>query len=576
MTNYLRRQNHGHHRWPDTQELRSLPDLCRLGCLNFLFSMSNSNEAKQRPIRPGGDYDLLPYPSMPITHTQPAHLAALTALFGIAAPAVDRARVLELGCASGGNIIPLAARFANASFTGIDLSPRQIDDGRKTIALLALDNITLHQGDLASLTLSKAPFDYVICHGVFSWVPRPVQDAIFRICRDVLAPDGVATISYNVFPGWHLRMVIRDLCLQYAGQADTPQSRVGRARAALESIAQSSSDNEPYGLLLRTEASRLKQMPAAYILGEFLAPYNAPCFVRDFIGRARQNGLHYLCEADLSAAVPLSLDPAVRARIASHIDADAVAAEQHIDFLTGRPFRCSVLIRRQPEGDPRPPSADRLRTLHLASPLSFDIVQTCKDGGADRLDIFRNDRARGITNWDPAIHQALIRLAAAYPATLTLDELTASVGCDSAARAGIEARLCDALFSMVMAGQASVSVLPLRLGLATQMLPRAWVVARMEAASGQPWITSLRHVGVPVYPILKILLPYLDGTHARSALQARLTGALQSGAVQLPEQPAQNPPQLPQTSGSVVEHHVERALCYLARHALLEPDTTTC
>jgi len=542
--------------------------------------MSNTNEAKQKPLKSGGDYDLLPYPSMPFAHTQPAHLAALTALFGIAAPAVDRARVLELGCASGGNIIPLAARFPNASFTGVDLSVRQIDDGRKTIAALALDNVKLYRDDLvsvvpASRTLSGAPFDYIICHGVFSWVPRPVQDAIFRICRDVLAPDGVATISYNVFPGWHLRMVIRDLCLQYAGQAGTPQRRVGRARAALESIAQSSSDNELYGLLLRTEASRLKQMPSAYILGEFLAPYNVPCFVRDFIGRARQNGLNYLCEADLSAAVPLSLDPALRARIASHTSADAVAAEQHIDFLTGRPFRCSVLVRRQPEDHLRLPNADRLRSLHLASPLSFDTVQTLQTGGADRFAIFRDDRARAIATRDPVIHQALVCLAAAYPATLTLDELTASLGCDSTARAGIEARVCDALFSMVMAGQASVSVLPLRLGLATQTLPRAWVVARMEAVSGQPWITSLRHVGVPVYPILRVLLPYLDGTHDRSALRARLTGALQSGAVQLPEQPADNPPQPPQDSDSVVEHHVERALSYLARHALLEPDTAT-
>ncbi len=57
------------------------------------------------------DYDLLPYPSMPITHTQPAHLAALARLFGAEAPSVERARVLELGCAAGGNIIPLAARF---------------------------------------------------------------------------------------------------------------------------------------------------------------------------------------------------------------------------------------------------------------------------------------------------------------------------------------------------------------------------------------------------------------------------------------------------------------------------------
>src|SRR5262245_66566311 len=58
----------------------------------------------------GGDFDQLPYPSMPFAYTQPAHLAALAALYGLEPPRAASARVLELGCASGGNIIPLAAR----------------------------------------------------------------------------------------------------------------------------------------------------------------------------------------------------------------------------------------------------------------------------------------------------------------------------------------------------------------------------------------------------------------------------------------------------------------------------------
>jgi SAM-dependent methyltransferase len=175
---------------------------------------------------PTNDYDLLPYPSMPITHTQPAHLAALARLFGAAAPAVDRARVLEFGCAAGGNIIPLAARFPRASFTGIDLSHRHIADGHKRIAESAIENISLQQGDLTTLDLAGQQFDYVICHGVFSWVPKPTQDAILRLCRDVLAPDGVVTISYNVLPGWHLRMAVRT-------SACTTRARKARRSVAL-------------------------------------------------------------------------------------------------------------------------------------------------------------------------------------------------------------------------------------------------------------------------------------------------------------------------------------------------------
>src|ERR1700712_2338751 len=122
------------------------------------------------------DYDLLPYPSMPLAYTQPAHLAALATLFGLAPPNAEQARVLELGCAAGGNIIPLAARFPQASFLGIDLSQRHIADGQDRIATLGLCNVRLQQSDLTTLELGNEEFDYIICHGVFSWVPEAARD----------------------------------------------------------------------------------------------------------------------------------------------------------------------------------------------------------------------------------------------------------------------------------------------------------------------------------------------------------------------------------------------------------------
>jgi len=511
------------------------------------------------------DYDLLPYPSMPITHTQPAHLAALATLFGIAVPTVDRARVLELGCASGGNIIPLAARFPNATFTGVDLSHRHIGDGRKRVAALDLENIRLLQADLTALDLAEEQFDYVICHGVFSWVSKPAQDAIFRLCGTILAPNGVATVSYNVLPGWHLRMAIRDLCLHYAGREGTPQHRVTRARAALERIAEASEESEAYGQLMRTEARRLKQVPASYILGEFLAPYNMPCYVRDFIGHAANHGLDYLCEVDLFAAVPPALDPEIRRRITSFAS-NRSYMEQHIDFQTGRLFRRSVMVRRQqPTSPSRIPNPDRLNALHIASPIHLDTAQS-----TDRATTFSDGRERPITTEDPVVRRALERLAKAYPATLTLDELTASVGEKVPAEVGERVR--RAIFTIVMAGRASISVLPLRVGNADHKQPVAWRVARMEAALGQPWITSLRHAGVPAHPMLRTLLPHLDGAHNRSALRTLLMEAIQHGVVSVPEVSVDKPPLSEEELGTVVERYVEQTLRYLARHALLEPD----
>jgi len=181
-------------------------------------------------------YENLPYPSMPFAYSQPPHLEALATLFDFDAPAASQARVLELGCASGGNIIPLAKRFPKASFLGVDLSRKHIALGRQRTTALNVSNVRLTQADLTEFS-STETFDYVICHGVFSWVPKHTQDAIFRICNESLAVNGIVAISYNVLPGWHLRKVVRDLFLHYASAQESPQERVAQARKVLDLTA---------------------------------------------------------------------------------------------------------------------------------------------------------------------------------------------------------------------------------------------------------------------------------------------------------------------------------------------------
>lgn len=509
----------------------------------------------------GREYDRLPYPSMPFADTQPSRLAALATLFGFNPPGIADANVLELGCAAGGNILPLAARFPQSRFTGVDLSRRHVEDGRLRAAALGLMNVSLEQADLATLDLSGQRFDYIICNGVFSWVPQPVQEAIFRLCREALSPDGVATISYNVLPGWHMRMVIRDLCLHHAGTEGTPQHRVALARAALEQIAQSSNDREPYGLLLRTEAKRLKGVPSAYILGEFLVPDNTPCMVQDFIGRAARHGLDYLCEADLRADLPPSLDATAHARLTSSAGSGQAAMEQQIDFITGRQFRRSVLVRGRPAaGQVRAPGPDRLGLLHLDTPVRLDAARSTA-----QVTVFTDDRAQPVTIGDPGISRAISRLSAAFPGTLTLEQLTA----DPESGADHAARLRQVLLKMVLAGRAGISVLPGPSVGQVDAYPRAWPVARFEAASGQPWLTSLRHVGVPAHPVLRALLPLLDGGHDRAMLQTHLTAGLREGTVPFPE-PAAGEQRSPERLDALAGRYVEWALSYLARNGFLE------
>ena len=177
-------------------------------------------------------YDAVPYESHAFPQTAPGHLAAIAYLFGMDTMDVSTARVLEIGCAAGGNLIPFAMLHPQARVVGIDLSSVQVDQGRRRVQALGLWNLELLQGDVAAMDLTAlGQFDFIICHGVYSWVPANVQEAILSAFDTVLAPKGVAYISYNVYPGWKSKEIVRDAML-FAVATGRRRTRNWATRAA--------------------------------------------------------------------------------------------------------------------------------------------------------------------------------------------------------------------------------------------------------------------------------------------------------------------------------------------------------
>src|SRR5947209_19460103 len=85
------------------------------------------------PPNTGGaaaSYDAVPYSVQAFPQTHPDRLATIGRLFGLPTAPADECRVLELGCASGGNLIPLAEQYPRSRFVGVDVSQRQVDKGR--------------------------------------------------------------------------------------------------------------------------------------------------------------------------------------------------------------------------------------------------------------------------------------------------------------------------------------------------------------------------------------------------------------------------------------------------------------
>jgi SAM-dependent methyltransferase len=288
-------------------------------------------------------YDESPYACNPIPCTAPEQLALAALLHGGPSPKVTGARVLEIGCGDGANLMPLAFFRPDCRFVGVDASAVQIDDARRSAERLALANVALHAGDIRDVGPTLGEFDYIVAHGVMSWVSDAVRDAIFALCRDHLAGDGLVYLSYNTNPGWLVRGLVRRSMLQPRArrslEALTGEAR-GRAKAMRTVI---DGAEHPYAQLLRRELEIAESAGESGLLHDYLAPHNRAYWFAEFAERAAGFGFRYLAEAPYAAAeyrVPASISRAAR-----ELEDEPLKIETLIDVLWYRQHRASLFCR---------------------------------------------------------------------------------------------------------------------------------------------------------------------------------------------------------------------------------------
>ena len=318
--------------------------------IQYMFLMiedimtTNTNDVQQTI------YSELGYKSMPFPYTTPATLEAYAALVGVSAPNPKTARVLELGATYGGNIISQALFNPDATFVGIELSQEQVEKGNEVIANAGLTNVSLVQSDIASIGSEIGTFDYIIAHGVYSWVDDGVKDALLRLIDEHLAEDGIAYISYNTYPGWHTMEEVRQLMMfsnrdkaqfnhkEKVLHGKTIGSIVGSQILKYDNLKER---NSKFLGALRS----VMQKDEYYVGHDHLEPNNDPVYFYQFNDHLEAHNLAYLCDADLTLSMVRSFD----ADIADTLDKlalnDHVAQEQYLDFMLDTTFRKSIICK---------------------------------------------------------------------------------------------------------------------------------------------------------------------------------------------------------------------------------------
>jgi SAM-dependent methyltransferase len=518
------------------------------------------------PDGPAQSYDEIPYPSLAVRRTHPSHLAALARLFGLPATSPRRCRVLELGCAAGGNLLPMAVDFPDSQFLGIDASARQISDGQAAVDALGLKNVELRPLDIMALPDDLEPFDYILCHGVFSWVPRAVQDRILQISRRWLAPHGVVYISYNAYPGWYLRAVVRDMMRYHVRNLQDPQEKIGQARALLEFLVGSASGRtEAYRQVLRDEAEILSHREDAYLFHEHLEETNQALYLHEFLERAEQVGLQYLADTEFSAMLPSDFGPDVSSLLER---APLVVQEQYLDFLRNRSFRgtllCPAALELQRQIDPlRLTGCDVTLDTHLdmpAAPPPGDEPLVCHTAGET------------IRASHPVTKAAITCLNDVWPESPSFEELyramrqrlAAEAGSTAEQDAGWRRKLAEDLMTLYSRRLLRVLVDAPPCTARISSLPLVTPLARWQARQSDSAVTR-RHESLRLTDPGRCLVPHLDGRHDRAALSEVLRQAVAQGQLEV-RRDGQLLEQIePETLHRILDH----TLRWLAENALL-------
>jgi methyltransferase-like protein/protein-L-isoaspartate O-methyltransferase len=481
------------------------------------------------------DYDEFLYDDHPFVETHPDNLSALGRLFALSPAPPSQCRVLELGCALGGNLIPMAAAMPESSFVGVDLSPRQIDVGLKEIAALGLTNIQLFAKDILEVDASLGTFDYILCHGVYSWVPPEVQAKILRVCREQLRPEGIAYISYNTLPGWHMRGMVRDLLLREVDPSGLPEERIARGRAFLSFLDHLPSRGSPAQAWLKSEIKLLGQLSDQYLLYEHMVEHNRPQYFRDFARDAAQSGLQYLADAHFTTMVPDRFGGEAAAMI-DDMASTIIDTEQYLDYLELRFFRRTLLCHQERRVD-RGIDWQRLAGLWVSSSLT--PASDTPDLRSDARESFRSGSSTELTTGLPILKAAMVLLASAGHRGLSFEELCAR------ARALLdEAEPTDPtpadgellgsnLLGIFARGYVELGGWEKPYASVAGPRPTATPLARRQAALGKASCTNVAHVRVQTDSFERSLLARMDGTHDLEALVTFVIEDIAAGKVRV-------------------------------------------
>jgi SAM-dependent methyltransferase len=469
-------------------------------------------------------YDLVEYPSYAIPQSYPDKLAVVATMFGMTPAPPGRARILDVGCSTGANLMPMALLWPESEYVGIDLAAAPIAKAKEHAKHLGLTNVRFEAADLMDLPADFGQFDYIIAHGFISWVPTFVRKRLFEVCRERLAPQGIAYISYNAYPGCHVRDMFRQIMKEHTREISDPVERAREGRSIVQTIAECGLAADALQELARFERDIICKKSIGALFHDELEVHFNSLYFHEFAKLAEQHDLQFIFEAVYNEGQPpLQLTGDAVQLVEQASARGFLVREQYLDFLKLRRFR-QCLVTHSSVAIDRDHPLRAMHQFHYAAPLTRTAL-------AEGVEFSNPGTNAAVVTPNPVAITALDRIAKAWPSTIAFDELLD----DPLEREGLSAPL----ERFLAAGLIDAHATPRECQQQPGSHPEVWSYARHQAESERV-LTPLTLTGVAVEdPNIRKLVLLADGTRTveelasalgdRAGVERALTGAARMG-----------------------------------------------
>ena len=485
-------------------------------------------------------YDDVPYSSFTFPQTRPDRLATLAAFHGMEPADPGRCRVLELGCGDGTNLVSFAYILPKSEFVGVDLANGHIEQAGQTSAELGLKNLSFHCEDVMDFTRERfGEFDYIIAHGLFSWVPDFVRTKVLEVYKECLAPQGVGYISYNAYPGCHIRQMIWHMMQFHTANVEAPMARVQNGVNFLNFLVHATPDDSLYQSMIKMELAQFGQRTPENIYHDDFASLNQPYYFHEFVDLLNGAELQFLSEVDSFWMESAEISPEVLKKL-DELGDDIVRREQYIDFIKCRPFRSTLVCHSGIELN-REPGPDILKNFYLASQVESETAEP--DFTTPGILKFAGAEGGVFEVEHPLTKAALFHLQKIWSRSIRFDDLIkeASASAGGASDADVEETSVE-LLDLFKRGFIYLHRYRPEFPVEPSERPAASKFAQWQLRRKAADITTLSGMNLkPENDLMRLLLLLCDGTRDRAALTNEVSKRIEFTGAQKDEMIKQLP-----------------------------------